>query len=145
MEILIYIFLVIAAMWVLQLYYAAKQSMRFSKSLREVRALGRTAVGIGGFRYRGGRAFVALSEKNGVVVGAKVLVGLTVFASPADCPQLVGKPLTALANGEQMETLRKKNKKRPKWRPRCCLKKKNWTKVTLLTSPYLGFFQVLSW
>lgn len=108
MEILIYIFLVIAAMWVFQLFFAAKQSMRFSKSLREVRALGRSAVGLGGFRYRGGRAFVALSEKNGVVVAAKVLVGITVFASPVDCPQLVGKPLTALANGEQMETLRKK-------------------------------------
>lgn len=108
MEILIYIFLVIALMWVFQLFFAAKQSMRFSKSLREVRALGRSAVGLGGFRYRGGRAFVALSEKNGVVVAAKVLVGITVFASPIDCPQLVGKPLTALANGEQMETLRKK-------------------------------------
>ncbi len=122
MEILIYIFLVIAAMWVLQLYYAAKQSMRFSKSLREVRALGRTAVGIGGFRYRGGRAFVALSEKNGVVVGAKVLVGLTVFASPADCPQLVGKPLTALANGEQMETLRKKEQEAAKMAAEVLLK-----------------------
>ncbi|MDA0274003.1 MAG: hypothetical protein O2902_01530 [Actinobacteria bacterium] len=122
MEILIYIFLVIAAMWVLQLYYAAKQSMRFSKSLREVRALGRTAVGIGGFRYRGGRAFVALSEKNGIVVGAKVLVGLTVFASPADCPQLVGKPLTALANGEQMETLRKKEQEAAKMAAEVLLK-----------------------
>lgn len=122
MEILIYIFLVIAAMWVLQLYYAAKQSMRFSKSLREVRALGRTAVGIGGFRYRGGRAFVALSEKDGIVVGAKVLVGLTVFASPADCPQLVGKPLTALANGEQMETLRKKEQEATKMAAEVLLK-----------------------
>ena len=122
MEILIYIFLVIAAMWVLQLYYAAKQSMRFSKSLREVRALGRTAVGIGGFRYRGGRAFVALSEKNGIVVGAKVLVGLTVFASPADCPQLVGKPLTTLANGEQMETLRKKEQEAAKMAAEVLLK-----------------------
>lgn len=122
MEILIYIFLVIAAMWVLQLYYAAKQSMRFSKSLREVRALGRTAVGIGGFRYRGGRAFVALSEKDGIVVGAKVLVGLTVFASPADCPQLVGKPLTALANGEQMETLRKKEQEAAKMAAEVLLK-----------------------
>lgn len=122
MEILIYIFLVIAAMWVLQLYYAAKQSMRFSKSLREVRALGRTSVGIGGFRYRGGRAFVALSEKDGIVVGAKVLVGLTVFASPADCPQLVGKPLTALANGEQMETLRKKEQEAAKMAAEVLLK-----------------------
>jgi DNA-binding transcriptional regulator of glucitol operon len=108
MEVLIYILLVIAAMWVIQLYFAAKQSMRFSASLREVRAKGRTAVGIGGFRYRGGRAFVALSEKNGVVVAAKVLVGWTVFASAIDYPQLVGKQVTALANGEQMETLRKK-------------------------------------
>ena len=122
MEILIYIFLVIAAMWVLQLYYAAKQSMRFSKSLREVRALGLTSVGIGGFRYRGGRAFVALSEKNGVVVGAKVLVGLTVFASPVDCPQLVGKPLTALANGEQMDTLRKKEQEAAKMAAEVLLK-----------------------
>lgn len=108
MEVLIYILLLIAAMWVFQLYFAAKQSMRFSKSLREIRAMGRTAVGLGGFRYRGGRAFVALSEKNGVVVGAKLLVGWTVFASPVDCPQLVGKDLKTLSAGEGMETLRKK-------------------------------------
>ncbi|CAB4566995.1 MAG: hypothetical protein F2563_00250 [Actinobacteria bacterium] len=125
MEVLIYILLVIAAMWVFQLYFAAKQSMRFSKSLREIRAMGRTAVGIGGFRYRGGRAFVALSEKNGITVGAKVLVGWTVFASPVDYPQLVGKPLTALANGEQMDTLRKKVQDAAKMAAEVLLKEEN--------------------
>jgi len=108
MEVLIYILLLIAAMWVFQLYFAAKQSMRFSKSLREIRALGRTAVGLGGFRYRGGRAFVALAERDGVVVGAKLLVGWTVFASPVDFPELVGRRLVDLAAGQGMDTLRKK-------------------------------------
>ena len=108
MEVLIYIFLVIAVMWGVQLYFAVQQSQRFSKSLKQLRTLGESAVGIGGFRYRGGRAFVALSHKEGVVTGAKVLTGLTVFASPVDYPELVGKTLVELTKEERIPTLRKK-------------------------------------
>jgi len=67
MEVLIWILLLIAVMWVFQLYMAVKQSQRFADALKEIRTPGTTTtVGIGGYRYRGGRAFVAIgSHSNG--------------------------------------------------------------------------------
>ena len=56
MEILIWILFLVAVMWVFQLYMAVKQSQRFSNDLREIRLPGTTTtVGMGGYRYRGGR------------------------------------------------------------------------------------------
>ena len=64
MEILIWILFLVAVMWVFQLYMAVKQSQRFSNDLREIRLPGTTTtVGMGGYRYRGGRAFVAMAQK----------------------------------------------------------------------------------
>jgi DNA-binding transcriptional regulator of glucitol operon len=109
MEILIWILLVIAVMWVFQLYLAVKQSRRFSDALKEIRTPGTTTtVGMGGYRYRGGRAFVALAQKDGVVTGARVLTGLTVFANAKPFNEPVGRQLTDLVEGKGLEGMKKK-------------------------------------
>jgi DNA-binding transcriptional regulator of glucitol operon len=107
MEVLIWIFLLIAVMWVFQLYLAVKQSQRFTDQLREIRTEGTTtAVGTGGYRYRGGRAFVALAHKDGVVTGAKKMTGLTVFQSAKPFPEVIGMHIRDLAVGKGIEGLR---------------------------------------
>jgi len=107
MEVLIWIFLLIAVMWVFQLYLAVKQSQKFTDSLREIRTEGTTtAVGMGGYRYRGGRAFVALAHKDGVVTGARKMTGLTVFQSAKPFPEVEGHHIRDLAEGKGMEGLR---------------------------------------
>jgi DNA-binding transcriptional regulator of glucitol operon len=109
MEVLIWILLLIAVMWVFQLYMAVKQSQRFADALKEIRTPGTTTtVGIGGYRYRGGRAFVAIAQKDGVVIGAKVLSGLTVFANAKPFNELVGHKLTDLLEGRGLEGTQKK-------------------------------------
>lgn len=109
MEVLIWILLLIAVMWVFQLYMAVKQSQRFADALKEIRTPGTTTtVGMGGFRYKGGRAFVALAQKDGIVTGAKILTGLTVFANAQPFNELVGHKLTDLAEGKGLENSKKK-------------------------------------
>jgi len=107
MEILIWILFLIAAMWVFQLYLAVKQSQRFSNDLREIRTPGTTTtVGMGGYRYRGGRAFVAMAQKDGEVTGARILSGLTVFANSKPFDDIVGHKLTDLVEGKGVENHR---------------------------------------
>lgn len=104
MEILIWIPFLIAVMWVFQLYLAVKQSQRFSNDLREIRTPGTTTtVGMGGYRYRGGRAFVAMAQKDGEVTGARILSGLTVFANSKPFEDIVGHKLTDLVEGKGLE------------------------------------------
>jgi glucitol operon activator protein len=88
----------IFVMWIIQLFMTYRQSMRFNDVLKPLRAQGRVAVGLGGKYYKGGRAFVAIAEKGGVVVDARVMTGATVFAKPQDLPALKGLSLTQLAD-----------------------------------------------
>ena len=109
MEVLLWIFPIIAVMWIFQLYMAVKQSQRFSNQLREIRTEGTTTtVGMGGKRYVGGRAFVALAHKDGTVTGARVLSGMSVFANGKALDEVVGKSLTDLAKGEPIPGLKSK-------------------------------------
>jgi DNA-binding transcriptional regulator of glucitol operon len=99
-EVLIWIFLLIAAMWIFQLYLAVQQSRRFSEALKEIRTPGTTTmVGMGGKRYVGGRAFVALAHIDQKVTGAKVLSGLTVFSNAKNLDAVVGMSLQELSEG----------------------------------------------
>lgn len=109
MEILIWIFLLIAAMWVFQLYLAVKQSQRFSDQIRDIRTPGTTtSVGVGGYRYKGGRAFVAIAQKDGIVTGARVLSGLSVFANSQPWERPIGMHIRDLAEGQGLEDEKKK-------------------------------------
>ena len=92
------IIMLIAAMWLVQLFLTFKQSMRFNDVLKPLRSQGRTAVGLGGKRYRGGRAFVAIAQQGDTVVDARMMTGFTVFARPQECPELKGLSLTLLAS-----------------------------------------------
>jgi DNA-binding transcriptional regulator of glucitol operon len=109
MDVLPWIFVVVAVMWVFQLYLTVKQSRRFGERLKEIRTEGTTTtVGMGGFRYKGGRAYVALAQKDGVVTGARVMTGFTVLANPKDFDLVVGKKLTDLVEGLGLEGQKKK-------------------------------------
>jgi len=99
------VFLGIGIGWVLQLFMTFRQSMRFNDSLKPLRQQGRTAVGLGGRRYRGGRAFVALAQQGDSVVDARVMTGFTTFALPQPYPKLNGLSLTLLAGDESIPDL----------------------------------------
>ncbi|MEN9710213.1 MAG: hypothetical protein RL441_205 [Actinomycetota bacterium] len=102
------IIMLIAAMWLVQLFLTFKQSMRFNDVLKPLRQQGRTAVGLGGKRYRGGRAFVAIAEQGGTVVDARMMTGFTVFARPQECPELKGLSLTLLASDDNIPDMKAK-------------------------------------
>jgi len=103
-----YIIGLIAVMWVFQLFLTYKQAMRFNDILKPLRQQGRTAVGLGGRRYRGGKAFVALAAREDTVLDARVMTGFTVFAAPKPCPELIGLSLNLLASDEKIADLKVK-------------------------------------
>ena len=97
------ILLVIAAMWACQLALAYLQAKRFQSDLRALRKLGTVAVGMGGRRYRGGRAFVALSaDENQIVVDGLVLRGFTVFAKSKSLDEYKGFSLDDIISGNRV-------------------------------------------
>lgn len=96
------ILLVIAAMWAAQLALAYMQAKRFQADLSGLRKLGTVAVGMGGRRYRGGRAFVALTvDGNEIVQDGLVLKGFTVFAKSRKLDNYIGFSLDDILSGQR--------------------------------------------
>jgi glucitol operon activator protein len=87
-----YIFLLLAVVggWVVQLWFTYRQSTAFMADVRQLRQHGTVSIGIGGKRYRGGRAYVAMAVQDGVVTKALTLYGWTTFARAKDLPALAG-------------------------------------------------------
>lgn len=87
-------FVIIAAVvagWMVQMYLTYQQSMAFNRQITALRSRGTVSVGVGGKRYRGGRAYVALAfDEHGIVRDALTLSGFTTFAR--------GRTLDALVN-----------------------------------------------
>jgi len=84
------LFTVLGIAWAVQLFLAWRQAQKFQKELASLRKSiegGTVAIGVGGKRYRGGRAYVALlSNSQGVIEDGLLLSGFTVMAK--------GKPFT---------------------------------------------------
>lgn len=100
------IFGALVALWLLQMFFTWQQAQRFMGAVRSLRQSGTVAIGMGGRRYRGGRAFVALARKDdGPVVGALSLSGITTLSKPKELPVLVGMDLGVLAAGGAPESL----------------------------------------
>ena len=108
MENLPLILILIGVMWFAQLILTYKQAMKFNDSLKALRAQGESAVGMGGKRYRGGRAFVAIARQGDTVVDARVMTAWTVFAGPKPFPALIGLSLTELAGDGDISQLSRK-------------------------------------
>lgn len=102
MTILTRLLLVIAAMWASQLALAYLQAKRFQADLSGLRKQGTVAVGMGGRRYRGGRAFVALTaNEDEIVQDGLVLKGLTVFAKSKTLIDYKGFSLDDIISGNR--------------------------------------------
>jgi DNA-binding transcriptional regulator of glucitol operon len=83
--------------WVVQLYLTYQQSMAFNRQVLGLRRSGTVSVGLGGKRYRGGRAYVAIAvDDHGIVRDAISLRGFTTFARPRPAPSLFDLKLNAV-------------------------------------------------
>jgi glucitol operon activator protein len=81
----------LVAGWMVQMYVTYQQSTAFNRQVRALRGSGTVSVGVGGTRYRGGRAFVALAvDDQGVVRDALVLSGWTTLSRGRRLEPLVG-------------------------------------------------------
>ena len=90
-------FTAVAIMLALQLWGASKQSKAFLKQALDLRAQGNVAIGLGGRKLFGRKAYVALAARDGKVVDAVVLRGLTQFARGKQAPHIVGQSVKKLA------------------------------------------------
>jgi DNA-binding transcriptional regulator of glucitol operon len=88
----------VAAMWLTQRLLTIRQTMVFRKQLLGLRSDGRISVGMA--KKIGRRVYVGLAfDPRGVVNGALVLRGATVFAKGKPRPDLLGRLDTDLAAG----------------------------------------------
>jgi DNA-binding transcriptional regulator of glucitol operon len=88
----------VVAGWLLQLWLTYRQSMSFNDDARRLRHVGTVSVGVGGKRYRGGRAFVALAfDGRGQVADAICLSGFTTGARAKPLPPVLGLRAEQLA------------------------------------------------
>ncbi len=102
----ILVLVAVVAGWVVQLALAYRQSMAFTADARTLRGSGTVTVGVGGRRYRGGRAYVAMAvDDDGVVRDAISLRGFTTFARTKAAPQLVGLRVNRIAGERDVEGL----------------------------------------
>ena len=94
-------FLAFAVLWCLQLYATAKQGQHFMREVSKLRPLGETAIGASSMSRLKRRVYVTLAaDETDRVTGAIELSGVTVFARAKPVPELVGTPLTQLAESE---------------------------------------------
>jgi DNA-binding transcriptional regulator of glucitol operon len=94
-----WIFLLLGALWLLQLVLAYQQAQRFMARARALRRLGRVSVGASPRKVRG-RAYVVVAVgPDDRVTAAEALRGITVFANARRVPALVGLPAVELAAG----------------------------------------------
>jgi glucitol operon activator protein len=94
--------------WILQLFLSYRQAMAFTTDARALRRAGTVSVGVGGNRYRGGRAYVAIAvDDAGIVRDAISLSGWTTFARGKALPQLIGLRLNVLRGDRDIDGLSK--------------------------------------
>ncbi len=103
------IFILIGIMWLFQLWFAYKQAKIFQDDIRGLRKQGTMAIGVGGRRYRGGRAFVALTcDENRIVKDGRVLKGFTIFAKSKPLTTYTGFSIDEIASGDRIVQSEKK-------------------------------------
>lgn len=97
------LFILIGIMWALQLYLAWRQAATFQKDMKALRQHApNVAIGVGGRRYRGGRAYVALAADNeGIVRNALVLSGLSIFARAKAIGDYTGFSIEDIITGQR--------------------------------------------
>jgi glucitol operon activator protein len=94
--------------WIFQLYLSYRQGSSFTADARALRSAGTVSIGVGGNRYRGGRAFVAIAvDEAGIVRDAISLSGWTTFARGKALPQLRGLRLNVLRGERVIDGLSK--------------------------------------
>ena len=97
------LFILIGIMWLFQLWFAYKQAKIFQEDIRGLRKQGTMAIGVGGRRYRGGRAFVALAcDDSGIVKAGMVLKGFTIFAKSKPLNTYTGFSIEDIASGNRV-------------------------------------------
>jgi DNA-binding transcriptional regulator of glucitol operon len=98
-------FLLLGALWLLQLVLAYRQAQGFMARVRALRRFGDVVIGASGRRLRG-RAYVALAVgPDDRVTAAEALRGVTVFAHARPVPMLLNRSATELAAGAAVPSI----------------------------------------
>jgi len=102
------LFTALGIAWAIQLFFAWRQAQRFQKQLSTLRKEGVVAIGVGGRRYRGGRAYVALvANESGVISNGLLLSGITVMAKGKPFTDYKGFHIKEIISGNRVATDRK--------------------------------------
>jgi DNA-binding transcriptional regulator of glucitol operon len=100
-----WLFLLLGALWLLQLGLAYQQAQRFMARARRLRRHGKVSIGASRRQLRG-RAYVVVAVgPDDRLTAAEALRGLTVFANARPVPALVGLPAVELAAGAEVPGL----------------------------------------
>lgn len=103
-----FLFLGLAAAWVVQSLLSVWQSNRFMKRFRELRKDGTASIGSAGSKYKGRAYSVLVVDSEKKIVHAELLSGWTVFAKAKSVSGLIGVSLDDLMDEEKEFAVRKK-------------------------------------
>jgi len=84
-------------MWVLQLILGLWQFRRFNAHVKELRRLGRVAIGKAKGGFRSGAVVLICIDRIGQIVYSEKMSGRTVFAGFQEMPELNGKMLPEIS------------------------------------------------
>ncbi|MCG8346893.1 MAG: transcriptional regulator GutM [Chloroflexales bacterium] len=101
-----YLFLVVAILWIAQFGMAYWQLRRFHGRIAELRAVGRTAVGMYGNRWRGRTYAVLTVDGEERIRRAELFDGWTVFSKLRPVAELEGRSLESVAEGDTPSGMR---------------------------------------
>ncbi len=101
----------VVAGWMVQSYLAYRQSQSFMAAVRSLRTKGLVSIGVGGRRYLGGRAYIAIAvDDHGKVADALTLSGLTTFARAHKVSALLGAKVNQLKGDREIPGLSKQQR-----------------------------------
>ena len=90
------LFLAAIAVWILQTVLGLWQFRRFSRHVKELRSIGRVAIGKSKGRIMAGAVLLLCIDKDCRIIRGEIMEGVTIFASCKHFPALEGLNLLEL-------------------------------------------------
>lgn len=93
---MLWLVVIAAAMWLLQLALGLWQLRQFQRSFKELRKMGRVAIGKSKGRFTTGAVVLLCIDEGATIIAGRKMQGMTIFAKPRDFAVFNGRCLTSV-------------------------------------------------
>lgn len=97
---MLWLIVIAVSMWILQLALGLWQFKQFNRSFKELRQLGRVAIGKAKGKFSTGAVVLLCINQEATIIAGRKMQGMTIFAKPRDFAQFNGRQLTSLTEAD---------------------------------------------